>query len=478
MEYRELEEDVVQDLVSFVQETTYENIPTSTINYVKRLMLDTLGAILCGSEAEGCTELTRLITGWGGTPEATIIGSGQKVPALNAALVNATMARAMEVDDVHESALLHGTATIVPAALATSEQIGGCNGKRFLEAVTIGIEVAARMSLATRVPPKSDKDPYRGMSTTYQCGTFGAAMTAAKLLQLDRDQMLNAMGLAFGQAAGTQQGLLEGALSVRVQQGITAKNGILSAQMAELNITGPRNCLEGKFGYYNSFYNGNYDRDIMASNLGKDWEVEKISIKPYPTCKFTHTTLGAALEIAQHEQIDLTQIEKIVLNMSNRIYYGVVCQPLEQKRKPVGERGVVDAQFALPYLVAAALVKKKITFAELNEETRHDEVILELAQKVIPVLDPDVEQKEHILPTPGNVEVHLKNGQVLQKEVKYVKGHYLNPLTDSDLISKFYDCSSFPVNAITNANQTRIVETVLDLESMKDVCQLIPFMTR
>src|SRR6185369_3975802 len=139
--------DAAEALVSHALRTRYESLPSATVERTKLIMLDTMGAALAGRDADGCLALRKLVTAWGGTPEATLIGVGTRIPAHNAALVNATMARALELDEVHEQALVQSTATIVPVALAAAERWGQTSGKELIAAVAVGLDVCCRLAL-------------------------------------------------------------------------------------------------------------------------------------------------------------------------------------------------------------------------------------------------------------------------------------------------------------------------------------------
>lgn len=478
--YRELQADVIQMLVDHALKTSYEDLPESTREATKRLMLDTLGAAVAGTVAEGCPELEELVAGWSGRPEARVIGSGRRVLAQHAALVNSTMGRALELDDVHEEALLHSTVTHVPIALAVAERIGGVSGEDLLTAVALGIDIGARLSLAPKISVMGEGYSYRGMSYTYQTGMLAGALVAGKLMGFDRDQLLNAVGIAYSQCAGNQQCLIEGASTVRLQQGLSSQAAVLAALFTEVGLTGTRNSLEGKYGWFNAFYQGNYDRSVIVDGLGERFETDRVSIKPFPCCKYTHTALSAVLKARAQATFRPEDVERVVLHVNNFEYMNVVCLPLEEKRSPeqlTGPRGWVQGQFSLPFLAAAAIVRGRVTLAELSLDSRSDRTILDLTQRVEPVMDPEVKGQGRILPTPGDAEIFLRDGRVLREVVRYAKGHFNNPMSYDEVADKFRECARFSGKPMPRAQVEAAIEAVRGIEKMDDAAGIMDLLT-
>ncbi|HEX4399028.1 MAG TPA: MmgE/PrpD family protein, partial [Trebonia sp.] len=244
-------------------------VPEASRHAAARLALDTIGAAIAAHDAAGLPGIRRVIEGWGGRPDATVIGTGARVPAHNAALVNSALARAMELDDVHEQALVHATATTVPVALAVAEQAGGVSGRRFIDAVALGNDIACRLALAVDMRlGGADRRP-RVMSLTYQTGVLAGSLVAGRVAGLDSGQLLDCLGVGYSQVAGNLQGLFEGTLTVRLQQGIAAQSAVMALEFARAGITGAHDALEGRAGWYPAFFGGRYGyvRDRLTGGL-------------------------------------------------------------------------------------------------------------------------------------------------------------------------------------------------------------------
>ena len=431
--------DVSGRLVEHAHRIAFDDLPAPTVERTKLLMLDTLGAATAAPAADGCAALHDLVVGWGGAPEAGLIGYSERVPAQNAALVNATLARALEIDDVHEVGLTHSTATMVPVALAVADRRGDVTGRDLLTAVAVGIDLGVRLSMAPVTDLGGSAYQPRSMSRTYQTGTLAGSLVAARLAGLDLEAANDAFGNAYSQCAGNLQGLAEGTLTVRVQQGVSAQSAVLAMELAQAGITGTRESLEGKYGWFQAFWGGRYDLDPLLDGLGARFEVDSVSVKPYACCKYAHTAIAAAIEIAEDPVFDLAQVERVTVHVFSRDCWDLICEPLTLKASPAalqGESGWALAQFSLPYVLACALVRRQVTTDELSVDARADPEVLDVLAKIEVVMD-DTTRGLAELPEPGQVEVELRSGVRLERRVRRAVGHPDRPMTEADQIAKF-----------------------------------------
>jgi len=462
--------DAAEALVSHALRTRYESLPSATVERTKLIMLDTMGAALAGRDADGCLALRKLVTAWGGTPEATLIGVGTRIPAHNAALVNATMARALELDEVHEQALVHSAATIVPVALAAAERWGQTSGKELIAAVAVGLDVCCRLALAPTLRLGGAGYVPRAISRTYTTGALAGALVAAKLAGAGEDTMRHALGIAYSQCGGNQQGLSEGVLMVRVQQGLCASQAILSQELADAGISGVSEPLEGKFGYYEAFWRGDYDRQAILAGLGERFEGDNVSIKPYACCKYAHTGIAAALELAGRDGFHLQDVEQVIVRVQSTDCWELLCDPLELKSNEAelaGRNGWSLAQFSFPYVIAAALARGRLSMAELSEGSRRDPQILSLLRKVKPVLEENSGSAH--LPEPGDVEIRFTSGRSVRQVVKHAPGHPKRPMTEAEVLGKFLGCAS----RLSDGRARLLADSILALDDLPDARTLL-----
>jgi 2-methylcitrate dehydratase PrpD len=418
-------------------------LPAGTTTRTTLLVLDTLGAAIAAVEADGVTQLRELVRRAGGTPEAGIIATGERTTAAQAALVNATMARALEIDDVHEPGLTHATATMVPVALALASRRPELSGLDLLTAVALGIDAGCRLSVAPITELGGREYVPRSMSRTYQTGVLAGSLLAARVAGACRDVMLDTLGNAYSLCFGNLQALAEGTLMVRVGQGVAAQLAIQSYDFAAAGITGGRQPLEGTYGWFQAFWGGRYDTRSLLSGLGERFEVDAVSIKPYACCKYAHTAIAAALEIHDHPAFELSDVERVRVHVYSADCWDLLCEPLALKADPAalaGSNGWALAQFSFPFTVACALARGGLTTSDLSDEARADPGVVELLGKIDMVMV-DTTRGLAELPEPGHVEVELAGGEVLDATVRRAVGHPERPMSVDDQVEKFRWCA-------------------------------------
>lgn len=455
-------DEVVADHVHL---TTFGDLPGTTVAATKRLILDTVGAAMAGVRADGCREVAALVERWGGAAEARTIGSQRRVPAHNAALVNATLARALEIDDVHERGLVHATASVVPVALASIDARPGPTGAELVTAVAIGIDLAARVGISLDV-----ETPW-GMSGTYQHSLFGAAATGAKLRGFDAGGIRNTIGVAYSQCAGNNQCILEGSLTVRVQQGLSASNAVVAADLHEVGVTGTLDSFGGRYGYFQAFHRGEAQPSRLTDGLGECWEVEEVSIKPFPCAKFTHTGVAAALDARAGGDFRAEDIDRVVTYVDEWVF-DMTCRPVdpqERRQRLEDERGMVHAQFHLPYLTAVALVHGHVRLENLTDAGRADAQVLRVLDRVEGVVDPAAGRER---PLPGRVEVHVVgHPEPFIGHARHPKGHPRNPMSFEEIAAKFLSVTDHVSDLFPD--RERVVDVVASLEHAPDAGVLL-----
>ncbi|GAA4231951.1 MmgE/PrpD family protein [Actinomadura meridiana] len=452
--------------------------PPHVLERMRLALLDTLAAQVAGLSADGARQVADLVTHWGGRREATVHATGERVPLHHAALANATCARAWDLDDVLEHAFSHVSGSVVPAALAVTEAVEASgrtvSGRTFLTAVAVGEEALCRLALAPR-----ESFSVTGASRSYECGTFGAALTAARLMGLSEDRARHAMGLALSMLCGKQQGFLAGAHTVSLGQGLSAQAGVLAAVMAERGITGATpdiDVLEGRFGYYFTNHRGQYDPDGILTGLGTDWRVLDSSIKPlYPCCKFTHTSISATLDAVRDLDGDTGRIAAIEVAVTDREAYDLACAPESAKRRPATQAA---AQFSMPYAVAVAAVHGTVGPEHFVPAVLDDPRVLAMVDRVVIRADLDDASRaadRGALPMPAHVTVKLRGGEAITGRATVVKGHPQAPMDFADVSEKFRRCAAFALPNWDGAD--KVVETVagvLDLASMDELMGVLP----
>lgn len=458
--------DITDKLVSWVIRSKYADLPELVTDVTKKSVLDTLAVAVAGSSARGIEQLSGLVKGWGGREESTVMVYGGKVPSPSAALVNCTMARALDFDDVYEMGGLHVNATIVPSAFAISEYSKRTkgrviSGKDFILANALGCDLLCRIRMAG-----GNTARVAGwVSETY--APIAVAAMGGKMLGFDKDKTLNAMGIAYAQCSGNIQANVEGTLTVRLQQGLAGKAGVLGVVLADIGFTGARDMLEGKYGFYSLYLGGDYMPEVLAAQLGKRFEGNNVSIKPYPCCKYTHGAIYGSIQLADENEIKVDDIKKITVSTSSRNY-----QVAGQGENKVQPKSVPDAQFSYHYAIATALVKGRVAIEDFTIDAIKNPEVLALARKVSVVVDQS-KDKAGAMVAPTDIEIETSDVKRYHKLVETVKGHPENPMSWDEVVQKFKDCSRFSAKPLTRDRIEKITRLVNTMDELDDANTII-----
>ena len=446
----------------------YEDLPQEAVEAVKRQFMDILGVALGGSSRPGVKELASLTREWGGKEESTIFCFGGKVPAPNAAQVNATMGHALDFDDTGEGPT-HPSVVIFPTCLAVAERQGHCSGKDFITAAALGTDMMCRLGAAYRLGQKglpAGGHPGGGWHLTAIYGYLAAAGVAGRLLGLTEDQMINALGIAYHQCAGNGQCVNEGSLSKRMGPGFSARGGIASALMAEKGITGAHNCLEGEQGLYNLYHQGKYDPRPLTAGLGKKFEGVHVGMKPYPCCKGSHSFADAALSLISQAEIDPGEISEITLYCEDETSFLV--SPLNKRCRP---ENPVDAQFSIPWVVSAIIARKRASVGDFTAEAIRSPDILEVSGKIRVQKDPGMAPSEG--GGSAGIEVRMTDGRTFSAEQEGGSLSAREVLPFSVYERKFRDCISYSIKPFTGEQIEYLISSIEQLEQVEDMGEII-----
>lgn len=459
-----LEPDAARVFADFAAALDFDRIPTPVVECTKKLIIDQLGVMLVGAAAAGVPELVASVREWGGAREASVIGHGFKAPAPLAALVNGTMARAQDYDALHERAIVHITAGCLPQCLAIAERRGRVTGKEFITAMVAGMEFMIRLGISFET-----SFLHTGRVTTLHQATFGGALAGAKLLNLDRRQIVSALGLAYSQVAGNLQVTVEGTVLVRVLQGFAAQAAVQSALFAERGLVGPERVLQGEFGYFKTYHENRYDAEILTRDLGKHFELPDVSIKFYPCCFLSHFAIDAMLQLVRSEGLRANDVVAIAVRVTQGTY-NVVCAPEAAKRKP---ETMEEALFSLQYTVAAALVHGRFGLEQMTLRAIRDPAVRFVAQRISTAVDAELERQHGRAIGPSIVEVTCKDGRRLSCRVDFCKGHPKNPMNFDDCAQKFRSCAAFAAKPLAAEVVEAVIDQVRNLEDLADISRFV-----
>jgi 2-methylcitrate dehydratase PrpD len=305
-------------------------------------------------------------------------------------------------------------------------------------------------------------------------GNFGAAAAAARMLNLDADQTERALGIAFLQAGGTEVTTAPDSNIRGMYAGFVGKTGVLAALMAQRGLLGPRGCLESRDGLFNVYLQGAYDRQALVDQLGSEFELINLSFKPWPACALAHTYIDAMLGLRSQHALRAEEIERIEVFSGERSRE--LCNPIDIAAGKV-PKTTNDAKRSIPFNVAVAALKGKVTFRDFTPEGLRNPEVLKVAQKVRWVSAPELDEesftkKGNQLP-PGRVGVTDSRGRTFTKQTEFPYGHHLNPIKFDDLVEKFRDCLAFSPRPVSEQDRESVIEKILHLEEVSDIREII-----
>lgn len=449
----------IEEIIVNVLETRFENFDHTSVENAKSRMIDVVGCLIGGANAPGNSALVHLIKDWGGKEDATILIHGGKAPAHNVAMANSIMVRSHDfepVDVLVDDRIIpaHISGTTVMTALTMGE-MKGINGKELITVMMVGDDVAAR------VPAASGFDFVLGWDGTGTVNMFGATAIAGRILGLNKLQMRDAFGIALNQLAGSFQSIWDGTTTFKLHQGLSARNGIFSAQLAKAGWTGPSDALLSKFGYYHLYTMGHPDLEILTKDLGKKYYGD-VTFKPYPCCRITHPAIDCALTIVNQNDIHTKDIKEVIISVSRAGMDTMCGQPFKIGRFPQG-----DAKFSYYYTVANALLRRSVKPNHFSDESIGDFQINELMSKIKLAELPEANLLK------SKVKVIMKDGRELSELTDAPKGHPdRNPMSKDELIDKFWSNVEFS-QTITRENGDRLLRLLEKLEELGNVDSIV-----
>lgn len=424
------------ELAAFAVASSFDALPEAVVDSVRKRVLDTFGIAIAATTLPTSAAAIAFADEQGGPPQATTVGHPARMPAVWAAFVNGVLAHSLDYDDTHLPSVLHPSASVIPAALAVAEA-NRADGRQLIAAIACGLEVCVRLGMAG-YDRASGASVYfdHGQHATSICGAMGAAVSAALLSGFGADKVVHALGVAASMASGIIEANRTGGTVKRMHCGWAAHAGVSAARLVHHGVTGPPTVLEGRFGFFEAWLHGQFDRGAIADGLGERWEVPDIFFKPYPANHFTHTAVDAAGAI-RRRGVDPADIASMVLGVPGPIVH-TIGEPIEVKRQP--ETGYM-AQFSGPYAVVAGLLGGgglAVGLDDYADDLARDPVRRRLMALVEVVED---DRCTAVFPHqfPSVLRVRLRDGKELVEAVMANRGGSERPLTYDELATKFAD---------------------------------------
>ncbi|MCB1516475.1 MAG: MmgE/PrpD family protein [Hyphomicrobiaceae bacterium] len=431
-------------LAAFVADSVFADIPDPVKAHGTRAIFNGFGTALGGSSDQALQRLSGVLGAFSSAQKATMIGSSLRYDAPTAAFLNAAAMNVFDFDDNHTGTIIHPTAPVLPAVLALAET-RGMSGKQVLHAVILGIEIACRLGIAISPGHYS-----RGWHITATCGVFGAAVACSKLLGLNQERLIWALGNASAQSSGLVETL--GFMAKSVGVGAAARNGLMSALMAEAGVEGPSQPLEGPRGFL-PVTSDSPQPELALEALGAKWEILRDSFKPYPCGIVLNPVIDACLAARNAEGFEPLQIASVRVR-GNPLLRARTDRP----NVTTGREAQVSAQHA----VAVCLLKGRAGVAEFSDEMVADPDVRSFRNRV-----EGIEIDEAIGVDAAEVELQLEDGTVRQVRVDFATGTLKNPMSDDMLRDKFDTLASYGCPALHPAPLSDVLWKLPDLDGVK-----------
>ena len=426
-----------------------------TVDITKMCIEDFIGVAIAGSAKKESGIWKEYYSGKLTAPQASTFQPGfTKMTVEQAAALNAVFGHVMDMDDVHNASITHLAVITVPTAFALGQQLGK-SGKEIIEAVAAGYEAGARIGEA--INPSS----YKYWHTTGVVGAFAAGVTAAKLLGLDEEQMVNCLGSAGTQAAGLWEFLASGSMSKVLHTANANLCGLRSAELAKLGFTGAPTILEGDRAFVNALA-PEPDLDSLTKGFGEGYRIEENSFKPYACCRHTHSANYCIEKILSAHALDPEDIVSITDDT-----YSTAVQPTNN---PYPENPYA-AKFSLQFCIAAAIVLKDLSDRTFTVENINNPAVKALMEKIKVKVNKELDDEFKQDPNQWShrLTICLKNGETITEQVDYPIGDFKNPFDWEMADRKFRLLTE---DMIGGEGVTRLLDKLHNLETIQDINEI------
>ncbi len=443
---------ISRQIARFALGLTYADLPEAVVLEVKRYLYDSIGCAFGGYTTEDVEIVRHLYAEMGGRPEATVIGSGQKIPAYNASFLNSLMVRALDFNDIYWKQDPSHPSDLIPVALAVGEREHS-PARDVITAIVLAYEFECRLC-EFAVPGIRERKWHHATLTQ-----FVSPIVAGYLLGLNEDQMVQAIGisgchnLTLGAVTAGQLTMMKNTVDP-----LAAQSGVMAALMAQKGYTGTEQIFEGKEGLMQTL-GPDWDLDRLTGGLGDGFKILECSMKAFPTEALTHSHISATLKVVTENDIQPEDIEEVRVTTIARAV-DILFDP--EKYRPTSRE---TADHSLPYCIAAAIVDRKVTRDQFSEARIRDPRI----QAVLPKIKGEASEAfEKMFPAkqPSRVTIRLKNGQAFSAQLDYPKGDPREPMTEADLDAKFEGLCS---GLLDKERQAEIKQAIWSLEGFDDI---------
>ncbi len=456
-----MRKNISQIWAEYAVNLTFEDLSAEAIAAAKMFLYDSFGCALGGAKTEDFHILEQVFAEIGGFGNCSVIGSNLKTDVRSAALINGVAIRGLDFNDVYWKQDPSHPSDLLPAAFCVGERERR-SGKDLLVATVIAYELEMRLMEAA-FPGIRELGLHHATLTA-----FVSPVVAGKMLGLNAEQITNAIGIN-GSHNVTLGAVTAGKLTMmkNTVDPMATESGVFAALLAAKGYQGTAPIFEGREGLFETI-GDEWKPEVLTDNLGKTFKITDCSIKPFPCEALTHAPISAVLDLILERDLQPEQIESVEIHTLKRAAEILA----DEKKYIIDSRETAD--HSLPYCIAAAIVRRKLTPNEFNKESLKDERILENVPKVKAVLEPSFEER-FPAEQPCRVVIKLTNGETLNKERAYPKGDPRNQLSTEELKQKF---DILAEGILDDSQKEAVFEAVYDLENISEIGDLMRLLVK
>ena len=432
--------EVTKILAQFVVDSRYADIPEKVRHEAKRSVLNWLGCAVGASRHEGIDIALAALSAFSGPAQASVLGRGERLDIMHAALLNGISSHMFDFDDTHLKTVIHPSGPVASALLALAEY-RPMSGADFLHAFVLGVEVECRIGNAV-YPSHYDV----GWHITGTAGVFGAAAAVGRVLGLNVQQMTWAFGIAATQSSGLRE--MFGTMCKPFHPGRAAQNGMTAAFLASKNFTSSERGIEAPRGFANVLATArNYDE--ITENLGKTWEVALNTYKPFACGIVIHPIIDGCEQLRNEHKLKAGDIDSIALKV-----HPLVLELTGKKTPQVG----LEGKFSVFHSAAVAIIHGEGGEDVYSDACVRDPQVITLRDKVSAAVDKSVHEDA------AYITIKLKDGRTLEKHVEHAIGSLARPMSDADLEAKF---RKFAKGILSAGETDALIKLCWEIEKLK-----------
>ena len=433
------------------------DLSAQAVEATKIFILDTIGVGLAGARTPESRSLVETAREWGGRGPASVWGRNVSLPAWAAAIANSHQAHCLEFDCVHEPAVIHPMTVVLPCAIADIQARAArgdsTSGEQLLTAAALGVEIAGGLGTATITALRFFRPGTNGL--------WGGVAAVSWLRGMNPAMIAHSMGIGYGQLCGTMQPHSEGSALLPLQMAFNARNALTSVDLAEAGHAGPREVIEGDFGFYGLIEEAG-DIERLLDEWTRPWRITQVSHKPYPSGRATHSAIEGTLALQRLHNFAAEEVGTIQIDVPSMINH-LCARPLIPDPTPNYLR------LCIPFQIASALVDGFVDLTTVRHDRLTAPLIREHAAKVAIAVNDTPDPNAF---SPQTVTARLTDGRVLSRTLAELPGSPAAPLSRTQHLRKFKACVEYGAEGWDAERTEQVIDLVNRLEDIEDVTEL------